>query len=133
MTAIKVTVRRDGKWWMVEVPQINGLTQARHVSEVEAMARSLITMSADGVDGGSIDLDIHYVVPGVKIEVELAAIARDQERARDMEARAKARRARVMAELSARNVPIRDIAELFDMSFQRVHQILADQPVSATG
>ena len=133
MTAIKVTVRRDGKWWMVEVPQINGLTQARHVSEVEEMARSLITMSADAVDGGSCDLDIHYVVPGVKIEVELAAIARDHERARDMEARAKARRARVMAELSARNVPIRDIAELFDMSFQRVHQILADQPVSATG
>lgn len=28
-----VTVTRDGRWWMVGVPAIDGLTQARRLSE----------------------------------------------------------------------------------------------------
>ncbi len=42
-----VNVTRDGRWWMVEVPAIDGLTQARRISEVEEMARSLIAIELD--------------------------------------------------------------------------------------
>ena len=38
MTNYQVDVTRDGKWWMVSIPQLDGLTQARRVGEVEAHA-----------------------------------------------------------------------------------------------
>lgn len=37
-----VRVTRDGKWWMVAIPEIDGLTQARDQREVEVMARDYI-------------------------------------------------------------------------------------------
>jgi hypothetical protein len=33
-----IEVTRDGRWWMIYVPVIDGLTQARHPGEVELMA-----------------------------------------------------------------------------------------------
>jgi len=45
MHSYDVHVRRDGNWWMVEIPEITGLTQARRIGEVEEMARSLIAVS----------------------------------------------------------------------------------------
>jgi hypothetical protein len=35
------------RWWMIYVPEIDELTQARHISETEDMARSLIAVSTD--------------------------------------------------------------------------------------
>jgi len=40
-----VDVTREGKWWMVSIPALDGLTQAYNLSEVEAMARSYIAVS----------------------------------------------------------------------------------------
>lgn len=39
-----VEVYRDSPWWMVAVPAIDGLTQARDHTEVELMARELIAL-----------------------------------------------------------------------------------------
>lgn len=38
---------RDGKWWMINVPEIDQLTQARNEGEVEEMARDLIAVHQD--------------------------------------------------------------------------------------
>lgn len=38
-------VTRDGKWWMVAIPEIDGLTQARSLSEAELMARQYIAVT----------------------------------------------------------------------------------------
>ncbi len=42
-----VEVYRDGPWWMVRIPELDGLTQARHPGEIEDMARSHIAVSTD--------------------------------------------------------------------------------------
>ena len=42
-----IEVTRDGRWWMVYVPAIDQLTQARRRGEVELMARELIAVSTD--------------------------------------------------------------------------------------
>lgn len=39
-----VEVHRDGPWWMVAVPAIDGLTQAQDRTEAELMARELIAL-----------------------------------------------------------------------------------------
>jgi hypothetical protein len=46
MHTYEISVYREGRWWMIYVPEIDELTQARHVGETEDMARSLIAVSA---------------------------------------------------------------------------------------
>jgi hypothetical protein len=38
----EIGVYRDGRWWMIRIPELDGLTQARHPGEIEDMARSYI-------------------------------------------------------------------------------------------
>lgn len=44
MRTYDIQVTQDGKWWMVNVPEIDQLTQARNQGEVEEMARELIAV-----------------------------------------------------------------------------------------
>jgi hypothetical protein len=45
MRVYGIEVSRDGDWWMIRVPEIDQVTQARHAGEVELMARELIAVS----------------------------------------------------------------------------------------
>jgi hypothetical protein len=45
MHTYDVEVERDGRWWMVKIPETDGLTQARWLGEAESMARSYIAVS----------------------------------------------------------------------------------------
>ncbi|MEN4420659.1 hypothetical protein [Mycobacteroides chelonae] len=47
MRTYDIQVTRDGKWWMINVPEIDQLTQARNEGEVEEMARDLIAVHQD--------------------------------------------------------------------------------------
>lgn len=57
--AYDVNVYREGCWWMIEVPVINGLTQAAAVSEVQAQAASLIATALD-VDPATVEITVSY-------------------------------------------------------------------------
>jgi hypothetical protein len=45
MPIFDINVTRDGRWWMVHIPELDGLTQARYRGEVEQMARECIAVS----------------------------------------------------------------------------------------
>jgi hypothetical protein len=47
MHTYEVEVERDSRWWMVKIPEIDGLTQARWLGEAESMARSCIAVSTE--------------------------------------------------------------------------------------
>jgi hypothetical protein len=44
MQTYDVTLTREGRWWMVHIPALDGLTQARRLSEAELMAREYIAV-----------------------------------------------------------------------------------------
>ena len=46
MPSYDIEVTRDGRWWMVHIPAIDGLTQARFPGEIVEMARDYLSLSA---------------------------------------------------------------------------------------
>lgn len=118
-----IHVSRDGRWWMIEVPAIDGLTQARRVSEIEDMAISLIATVAD-VPASEVEVVIKSVAVG---DVDALQVAREVERlradAQAAEVRASEAARMAVRDLVARQAPTRDIGELLGVSHQRVSQL----------
>jgi predicted XRE-type DNA-binding protein len=120
----EVTVSRDDRWWMVAVPELGGVTQARRLDEVEQMAREYIAVSTD--------------VPLSKVAVEVAGIeagGRDlleaktlvdglRRRAKDLEALVAELTREVASALTDASVPVRDVSSVLGVSHQRVSQLV---------
>jgi hypothetical protein len=117
-------VTREGKWWMVAIPAVDGLTQARRLADAETMAREYLALS----------LEVPLNEVGVRLTVEsidqidvaaaLAEIQRDREIAHAFEADARSRAEALAHRLAVANVPVRDIGTMMGVSFQRAHQLV---------
>lgn len=116
-------VARDGKWWMIGIPEIDGLTQARRIADVQQAATELIAVTLD-VKLSEVAVDIHYQdVAGVPIAEQLQAINEEKAEAARLEEDAAAKTSRLVRALVDQQVPVRDIGAMLGISFQRVHQI----------
>jgi predicted XRE-type DNA-binding protein len=121
-----IEVTRDGRWWMVHIPEIDGLTQARRLAEAETMAREYIALDQN--------------IPYGDINIETASIRMEQPEFRELlDAARSIRNRRAHAQkleqealddarqfahwLTTYGIPVRDIAELLDVSPQRVSQL----------
>lgn len=120
----RVEARRDGKWWVIRVPEIRGVhSQARRLGDVEYMARDAIALMLE-VPADSFDVE---VVPtlGHTVEAEV-------QRARELRAEAErsqrqaseAQRQAVERLVREHGLTIRDASRLLGLSYQRVAQIL---------
>jgi predicted RNase H-like HicB family nuclease len=120
----KIDVIREGRWWMVHIPEIDGLTQARRLSEAEDMARDYIALHL-GVARDRVKVDTASV--RLSQSWELLADAREVKNfratARDAERKATDATREYAQQLTASGVPVRDIADLLDISPQRVSQL----------
>jgi hypothetical protein len=119
-----VTVERDGRWWMVAIPELDGLTQARRLDEVEQMAREYIAVTTD--------------VPLSRVAVRVSGIAADgqdlleakilvdglRRRAKDLEALVGELTREVASALTDASVPVRDVSSVLGVSHQRVSQLV---------
>ncbi|MFI5698064.1 hypothetical protein ACIA58_39780 [Kribbella sp. NPDC051586] len=124
MKTYEVTVERDGRWWMVAVPELDGLTQARRLDEVEQMAREYIAVTTD--------------VPLSRVAVEVTGIAADgqdlleakvlvdglRRRAKELEALVAELTREVASALTGASVPVRDVSSVLGISHQRVSQLV---------
>ena len=125
MTTYRVQVTREGRWWMVHVPDIDGLTQARRLAEVEPMARSLVAITLD-VDPDSFDLSIETTsIDGVEVADRLAHAREDQRKAEELTAAAAAEVRAIARDLAGKGVPLRDIGVVLGVSHQRAQQLIA--------
>lgn len=118
----RADVERDGRCWYIRVPAISRSTQARHLREIELMARDLIAVMED-VPSDSFHVEVHVTLPA---EV-------DQELRRSAELRADAARSQHEAAALTRSaarrlhddgLTLREIGKLLDVSHQRVHQLV---------
>ena len=124
MMAYDITVTREGKWWMVDVPAIEGLTQARRLSEIKDMAVSLISITLD-LPPSQVGVNVvAIIVDGTNLMKLRQQIDTERDAARDAERKVAALTADLVRKLNADDVPLRDIGEMVGVSFQRVHQLL---------
>jgi hypothetical protein len=123
---MKVTAKavRDGGWWVVEVPEVDGaFTQARRLDQIPAMVADAVGLLED-VPAGSVEveLDVDLGDPAVLEEVRRArrqveAAARAQEEA------ARVSRAAVAHLRHGVKLSVRDTAVVLGVSPQRVSQL----------
>jgi hypothetical protein len=125
MNTYVVSVSREGKWWMVAIPEINGLTQARRLSEAQKMAQEYIAVTLDASPGSfEVDLRIDNVA-GVDVAGALAEIRDERERVAALEIENRERAKQLAKSLAAASVPVRDIGTMMGVSFQRAHQLVS--------
>jgi DNA-directed RNA polymerase specialized sigma subunit len=122
----KVELTRDGRWWIVHIPEIDGVTQARRLAEAPTMAREYIAL-----DRGIRLRDVKVEIASIRMEEPSSRELLDSARQiREMRAQASeleresGERARQFAQsLVTDGVPVRDIAALLEISPQRVSQL----------
>ena len=117
-------VTRDGKWWMVAIPEINGLTQARRLSEAETMAREYIALSLDLPPDEVVVVPVVENVGEVDVVTALAEIRRTRDEAAALEAETRIKAEQLAKRLAAASIPVRDIGTMMGVSFQRAHQLV---------
>jgi hypothetical protein len=120
----KVEITRDGRWWMVHIPEIDGLTQARRIGEAQQMAREFIALETSTPITDVMVTVASITVPGIGDIQELADDISDlREAARKAEAAVADATKRYAKRATQAGIPVRDIAELLDVSPQRVSQL----------
>jgi len=120
----KVEITRDGRWWMVHIPDIDGLTQARRIGEAEQMAREFIALETSTPITDVTVTIASITVPRLGDIQELADEIRDlRDTARKAEAALADATKRYAKRTTEAGIPVRDIAELLDVSPQRVSQL----------
>jgi predicted XRE-type DNA-binding protein len=116
------TARREGRWWIITIPELDAVTQARTVHEIDIMARGLVEALLDLDEGQAI----------VNVAVELPASVADQwSQARTLQAqaddavrRAAAMRRDVVRTLIGReHLSQADASAILGISYQRVQQL----------
>lgn len=125
MTTYAANVTREGKWWMVRVPEISGLTQARRLSEAELMARELVAVT-ENVPLGDVEvtLTVESVGDVSGIPTRLANIVAQRQQAVELERRASSEAVELAKALASVHVPLRDVGTVLGVSYQRAHQLV---------
>lgn len=117
-----VEVRRSGRWWAIDVPDLKGVhTQVRRLSEVDAMARDAIGAVLD-VPSRSVRVTVRPV-----LEARLARRVREARRARILAHEAQIESAEktsaALTALQKAGLALRDAGELLGISHQRAAQV----------
>lgn len=124
----RVTAEIDGRFWLIRVPVLDRVTQARSVREIPMMAKDLIRIMTDEVEPV---IEVEYLLPDeVREQIALAESLRVEE----AEARAEAARAirRAAKALHDLRLPLRDVGAVLGVSHQRAHQLVSGRGGSTT-
>lgn len=122
MKRYSAVVERDGRYWMVTVPEIDRVTQARNLNEVDEMARDLIALIED-IPSDSFEITQEIRLPAsIANHVERSRALREQELRVRAEAAAEIREA--AREMAALRMTLHDIGKSLGVSYQRASQLV---------
>jgi predicted RNase H-like HicB family nuclease len=125
MKTYQLVIYRDGRWWMVSVPEIDGLTQARNLKEAEAMGRDLIAITLDvPIDSFDVEVSLASIGDVERISDQVTQIAARRRTAEQLEQEASEQAIQLAKKLSAQNVSMRDIGTILGISHQRANQLV---------
>lgn len=125
MRHFEATVTREGKWWIVRIPEINGLTQARRLSEAPLMAREYIAVTLDlPIDVVDVVASVDSIGAVTGISSVLDSVVTEREQAAALEQHARRQMTELAKALAAESVPVRDIGTVLQVSHQRAHQLV---------
>jgi len=124
MHEYKIEIERDGRWWMVHIPELDGLTQARRLAEAELMGREWIAVTTGTpLDDVAVSV-IGITVPGMgNIQPNAEGLINARGQAAQAVRKAQKMAAEFVQELTAAGVPVRDAGELLHVSPQRISQL----------
>ncbi len=118
-----VTVRRDGRFWYIDIPALDGATQARTLTEVDEMAKDYITL-ATGTPADRIEVAVTIELSAdVRAHLAAASALREEEahaRSRAAEESRAAARA-----LKSQGLTVREVGAALGISHQRAQQLVS--------
>lgn len=125
MRHFEAVITREGKWWMVGIPEIDGLTQARRLSEAPLMAREYIAVTL-GMPLQDVDVSVSLASVGAVTDISavLRSVETDRRKAAELERLASRQMIELAKALAAEAVPVRDIGTVLRISHQRAHQLV---------
>ncbi len=120
-----VTVRRAGRFWYIEIPALDGATQARNLREVHETARDYIWSAADTPDH-EIEIEIAVTIElPADVQAHLAAASALREEEAQARSRA-AEESRAAAQaLRSRGLTVREVGAALGVSHQRAQQLIS--------
>lgn len=124
MKTYDINVTRDGRWWMIEIPALDGLTQTRRLAEAEQMAREYIAVTTD-VPISEVTIRRRHLYVG---DADIAEVREKVDKAREAMKRAERKYNDLMKDTATRladeKVPVRDIEVVLGVSHQRIGQLV---------
>lgn len=125
-------IRREDRWWLISVPELGLMTQARQLRDTDRMAQSIIALHLD-VDPASFDVIRDQTIG---MPARTAALVTEAAEGRLRQERLAEDVAAVTREAALAliddGVTLRDAGYLIGLSHQRVAQIAADAGASPT-
>ena len=117
------TARKEGRWWFVDVPELDTAGQARSACEAEAVAREVIGLVLD-VDPATVNVTVTIEVPETVKATWQEARARETV-AREQETIAASLARKAVRELRTQGFTLKDAGAALGLSPQRIHQLAA--------
>jgi hypothetical protein len=119
----EVTARRDGRFWYIEIPALDGATQARNLGEVDEMAKDYISSVTD------VPVDRIEVAVAIELSADVRAHLAAASALREEEAHARTRAAeesRAAARaLKSQGLTVREVGAALGVSHQRAQQLIS--------
>lgn len=129
VSTYRVTARRVGEWWALEVPDLPGVfSQAKRLDQADEAAREAIAVMLD-VEPEEVTVKIEPALSSEFRDV-LAAVHAAQEEARKAVEREREAMQRAASVLT-KQLSQRDAGHFLGVSFQRVHQLLSGYRAAA--
>lgn len=123
-TTYTARATRERRWWTVSVPAIDGMTQARRLSDVKDMARELVAVTLNvPIDQVEIEVTVG-AVDDIDVQAALDLIRDERAEAARLERDASERARELARALIAHDVPLRDVGAALGVSHQRAHQLV---------